>query len=428
MDAVSDTLAPALPERLAADAIRTMDAADPLAGRRSLFALPPGLIYLDGNSLGPPTTDMVDRYADFLRSEWGARLIRGWYEGWMALPERLGEEIGRLIGAPAGATIVADSTSVNLYKAARAALALRSERRAVLIDEADFPTDRYVLAAAARDAGMTVRAVPAARLMEAVDADVALVAFSHVDYRTAALRDLAAITGAAHAAGALVLVDLSHSAGVLPVDLAASGADFAIGCGYKFLNGGPGAPAFLSVRPDLLDRLSSPIPGWMAHANPFAFAEDFTPAPGIRRFACGTPPVLGLKALEIALEAFAGCAVPVLAAKARRLGSLFLATLKAAGTTAPLRLVSPGEEDRRGAQISLAHPQAAALMTALAEHGVIGDFRPPDILRFGFSPLTLRYEDVWRAGRILARLLAARGNTGMRDRATWAVMGKGEEA
>ncbi len=405
MDATLDPLAPAIPDRLAADAVQAMDAADPLADRRALFALPPALIYLDGNSLGPPTATMVERYTDFLRGEWGERLIRGWYEGWMALPERVGERIGKLIGAPAGTTIVADSTSVNLYKAARAALALRPERRTVLIDEADFPTDRYVLAAAARDAGMTVRAVPACRLREAVEADVALVAFSHVDYRTAAVRDLAAIVDAAHAAGALVLVDLSHSAGVLPVDLAKSGADFAVGCGYKFLNGGPGAPAFLSVRPDLLGRTRSPIPGWMAHADPFAFAGDFEPASGIRRFACGTPPVLGLKALEIALEAFAGCAIPALAAKARRLGSLFLATLAAEGMAAKLRLVSPTAEDRRGAQISLAHPRAAELMAALAEQGVIGDFRPPDIMRFGFSPLTLRYEDVWRAGRILARLL-----------------------
>ncbi len=406
MDAILDPLAPAIPDRLAVDTVRAMDAADPLADRRSLFALPPALIYLDGNSLGPPTATMVERYADFLRSEWGARLIRGWYEGWMALPERLGEKIGRLIGAPAGATIVADSTSVNLYKAARAALALRPDRRAVVIDAADFPTDRYVLAAAARDAGMALRAVPACRLMEAAEADVALVAFSHVDYRTAAVRDPAAIVDAAHAAGALVLVDLSHSAGVLPVDLAETGADFAVGCGYKFLNGGPGAPAFLSVRPDLIDRSRSPIPGWMAHADPFAFAEDFAPAPGIRRFACGTPPVLGLKALEIALEAFAGCAIPMLAAKARRLGSLFLATLAAEGVAVKPRLVSPSAEDRRGAQISLAHPRAAELMAALAEQGVIGDFRPPEIMRFGFSPLTLRYEDVWRAGRILARLLA----------------------
>ena len=191
------------------------------------------------------------------------------------------------------------------------------------------------------------------------------------------------------------------------MDLSHSGADFAVGCGYKFLNGGPGAPAFLSVRPDLLADARSPIPGWMAHADPFAFAAEFTPAPGIRRFACGTPPVLGLKALEIALEAFAGCAIPALAAKARRLGSLFLATVEAAGAMAQLRCVSPVEEDRRGAQISLAHPQAAALMAALAERGVIGDFRPPDIMRFGFSPLILRYEDVWRAGRILARLLEA---------------------
>ncbi len=398
-------LAPAIPERLTADAVQAMDAADPLGDRRALFALPEDLLYLDGNSLGPPTGEMVERYADFLRSEWGERLIRGWYEGWMALPERLGERIGRLIGAPAGATIVADSTSVNLYKAARAALGLRPGRRLVLIDEADFPTDRYVLAAAARDAGMAVRGVSALRLAEAIDTDVALVAFSHVDYRSATLREIAPIVEAAHAAGALVLVDLSHSAGVLPVDLAASGADFAVGCGYKFLNGGPGAPAFLSVRPALLDEAQSPIPGWMAHADPFAFAEDFVPASGIRRFACGTPPVLGLKALAIALEAFAGCAVPVLAAKARRLGSLFLATLAAEGVDGKLDVVSPAREDRRGAQISLAHPRARELMATLADHGVIGDFRPPEIMRFGFSPLCLRYEEVWRAGRILARVL-----------------------
>ncbi len=405
MDSALRPFAPAIPDRLAAETVQAMDAADPLADRRSLFALPAGLVYLDGNSLGPPTVTMVERYTDFLVNEWGARLIGGWYEGWMALPERLGDRIGRLIGAPAGATIVADSTSINLYKAARAALALRSDRRVVLIDEADFPTDRYVLAAAARDAGMAVRAMPARRLQEAVEADVALVAFSHVDYRTAAERPLAAIVDAAHAAGALVLVDLSHSAGVLPVDLADSGADFAVGCGYKFLNGGPGAPAFLSVRPDLLGETRSPIPGWMAHADPFAFAGEFEPAAGIRRFACGTPPVLGLQALAIALEAFADCAIPALAAKARRLGSLLLATLAAEGAAGKARLISPTAEDRRGAQISLAHPHAAALMAALAERGVIGDFRPPDIMRFGFSPLILRYEDVWRAGRILARLL-----------------------
>ena len=399
--------APALPTGLDEEAVRAMDAADPLAGFRNRFVIPDGVIYLDGNSLGPPAAGSAERLAAFVRAEWGGRLIRGWYEGWMALPERLGDAIGRLIGAPPGATIVADSTSVNLYKAARAALELAAGRCRVLIDEADFPTDRYILAAAAAEAGMKLEAVPAARLAAAIDEDTALVAFSHVDYRTAEVRDLKALTAAARAVGARVLVDLSHSVGVLPVELAASGADLAVGCGYKFLNGGPGAPAFISVRPDLLAAARSPIPGWMAHRDPFAFAPGFVPAAGIRRFACGTPPVLGLQALSVALEIFTELDVAALAAKARRLGSLFLATLEARRGPLGGALLSPRDEARRGAQVSLRHAEARRLMEELAARGVIGDFRPPDVMRFGFSPLILTYDEVRRGAEILADLLAA---------------------
>ncbi len=407
--------APALPERIEARTVAAMDAADPLAGRARRFLIGDEtttekvdggngrLLYLDGNSLGPPLAHAPETMAGFVRKDWGGRLIAGWYEGWFDLPERLGDRIARLVGAPPGSVLVADSTSVNLYKLARAGLAARPGRRRLLIDADDFPTDRYLFAAAARDAPGEVvpEAVPGDGILAHIDDDTALVAISHVDYRTARVRDMRAIVERAHEAGALVLFDLSHSAGALAVDLAGAGVDLAVGCGYKFLNGGPGAPAFLYVRPELLPGLETPLPGWIAHRDPMRFAEDFVPADGIRRFACGTPPVAGLKMLETALAAFDDIDMRLVEAKGRRLASLFLATLEAAMATPPA-LLSPRDESRRGHQISLGHPRARDLMAALARRGVVGDFRPPDIMRFGFSALTLSYRDVWRAACLLA--------------------------
>jgi len=384
------------------------DSADPLAPLRDRFSLPDGVIYLDGNSLGPLPRATPARIAEVIGREWGEGLIRSWSDaGWMDLPLRVGGLIGRLIGAEPDSVLVADSTSVNLFKLLGAALALRPGRRDIVTEADNFPTDSYVAAGLATLLGQGHRVVrvAAAEIAAALGADTAVLMLTHVNYRTGAMHDMAALTRAAQAAGALVLWDLAHSAGAVPVDLAAAGADFAVGCGYKYLNGGPGAPSFVYAAPRWHGALRFPITGWLGHAAPFAFSADFAAAPGIAAALVGTPPVLSLAALEVGVELALTAPMEQIREKSLRMTEIFAALVAEQCGGHGLRLLTPTDPARRGSQISLAHPAADPIMQALIARGVIGDVRAPDILRFGLTPLTLHYVELWDAVAILRDVL-----------------------
>lgn len=383
-----------------------LDAEDPLAGFRERFVRASGGVYLCGNSLGPLPVDATARLAAAVSEEWGVSLVRGWNDhGWIDAPLRVGDAIAGLIGAEAGEVLVADSTSANLYKLAVAAMRARPGRKVVLSEPGDFPTDLYMLEGVVRTLGEGRRLElrEAGEIEAALTGDVALLVLCHAHYKTSAVRDMARLTAAAQAVGALVLWDLSHSAGVLDVDLNGCNADLAVGCGYKYLNGGPGAPGFLFVARRHQEALVSPLSGWMGHAAPFAFVDDYAPAPGVARFACGTPPILSLAALEcgVALSAEAGAAA--IAAKARALGDLFVARVGDA-----LDLISPADGSGRGGHVSYRHPEAYAIVQALIARGVVGDFRDPDVMRFGMSPLPLSYAEVARAADLLVEVVTTR--------------------
>lgn len=388
-------------------ACEALDARDPLAFARARFAPPPGVTYLDGNSLGVLPRATAARLADTVEREWGRGLIGSWNAaGWIEAPARVGRLIAPLVGADPEGVIAADTTSANLFKLAAAALELRPERGLVLCDAAEFPTDLYILQGLARFVGreVEVRALPQAELGPALDAgEAALLVLSHVNYVRGDVRDMAAWTARAHAAGALALWDLSHSTGCVPVELGASGADFATGCGYKYLNGGPGAPAFLYVAPRWRDRAGSPLSGWMGHAAPFAFEGGYRPGEGMARWLCGTPPVLGLAALEEGVRTFEGVDLAAVAAKSRALSELFLHRVDALAPGAFAMDAPPAAE--RGGHVVLGHPHAYALVQALIEAGVVGDFRRPDLLRFGFAAPYLTFAEVWDAAALLARVL-----------------------
>lgn len=388
------------------DQARARDAADPLARWHEAFRLPEGVIYLDGNSLGPLPAATPQRLAEVVERQWGERLIRSWNEaGWIDWPVSVGEKIAPLIGAASGQVIVCDSTSVNLYKLIASALAMRPGRTVVLSEPGNFPTDLYMIAGLEAQGLATRRLAAPGDLAAALDDDVALLLLTHAHYKSGRLHDMAALTRAAHDAGALVLWDLSHSAGAVEVALDACAADFAVGCGYKYLNGGPGAPAFAYVAARHQDALAQPLTGWMGHAAPFAFADDYAPAPGMNRLLAGTPPILGLAALEVGVELIGRIGMAPLAEKSRALSEFFRAAI---GALAPqLELVSPADPHQRGSQLSFRHPHAYALSQALIAQGVIGDFRDPDILRLGFAPAYLRFADVARAAELLAELLAS---------------------
>ncbi|MFN4113792.1 MAG: kynureninase [Sphingomonadaceae bacterium] len=390
---------------------RAIDAADPLAEYRNRFVLPDGVIYLDGNSLGALPNDTPARLEQVVRGEWGTDLIRSWNTaGWIDLPQRVGAKIAPLIGAEPHEVIACDSTSVNLFKLIAAALAMSPGRKAILSEPGNFPTDLYMIAGLQAQGLATRRLAERERLVEALGDDIALLLLTHVHYKTGALHDMAALTRAAHEAGALVLWDLSHSGGALPVDLNACEADFAVGCGYKYLNGGPGAPAYAFVAERHHGALEQPLTGWMGHAAPFAFTDDYAPAPGVARLLCGTPPILGLAALEVGVDLVAEIGVGPLYAKSQALSTFLLECLGEASVI--LELVSPPNPAQRGSQLSFRHPEAYALCQALIARGIIGDFRAPDILRLGFAPAYLRFEDMARSAQELADILA----TGAWDR------------
>ncbi len=387
-----------------------LDRRDPLARYRDHFLLPEGIRYLDGNSLGALPKAAPETLSTVLREEWGVGLIRSWTRaGWIAAPERLGDRLAPLIGAAPGEVVVTDSTSVNLFKLVVGALRLRPGRRLVLSEGGNFPTDLYVAQGAIEvlGRGHELRLVEAGEVEAALSDEVALVMLSHVDFKTAAVHDMAALTQAAHRAGALMLWDLAHSAGALKVELGRAGADLAVGCGYKFLNGGPGAPAFLFVAERLQAELEPVLTGWMGHARPFDFATDYAPAPGIRRHLCGTPPILSLAALEAALELWREVDLSQVRRKSIALGELFIGLVEARCRGLGFVLASPREGSARGSQVSFRHAQGYAITQALIARGVIGDFRTPDLLRFGFAPLYTRYVDLWDAVEALAEVMAS---------------------
>ena len=391
-------------------AVRDADARDPLAGFRSRFRLPDGMIYLDGNSLGALPVATPQRMAAAVEREWGSDLIASWnVHDWIGASRRVGDKIARLVGASAGEVVVADSTSVNLFKLLAAALERQAGRRTILSEPGNFPTDLYIAEGVVRLFPQSrLRTVAADEIIAAIDQDTAVVMLTHVHYKSGRRLDMAAITAAAHAKGALALWDLSHSVGAVPVDLDGCGADLAVGCGYKYLNGGPGAPAFLFVAHRLQGALRSPLTGWMGHARPFDFSDDYAPSAGIDQFTCGTPSILGLTALEVGVDLMLEAEPDAIAAKAAALGDLFIREVETGCAGSGLTLASSRSAAGRGSHVSFAHPQAYPICRALIDRGVVGDFRAPALLRFGFTPLYTRFGDVWAASQVLAGVMATR--------------------
>ncbi|MDD1450707.1 kynureninase [Sphingomonas sp. H160509] len=377
---------------------RALDATDPLAAYRDKFALPEDVIYLDGNSLGALPKATPAALADVATRQWGNRLIRSWNEGWIEAPQRIGAKIAPLIGAAPDEVIIGDTTSTHLFKALVAGLRSNPDRHTVISEAGNFPTDLHIAeGAVACVPGARLKVVARENLAAALDDDTAVLLLTHVHYKTSDRFDMAAWTARARDAGALMLWDLSHSVGAVPIDLNGANADLAVGCTYKYLNGGPGAPAFLYVAKRWQDALASPLSGWMGHAAPFAFEDTYRPALGMKRWLAGTPAMLSTGALETALDLWAGIDQHAVASKSAQLFDI----LAAAGDALGLDCVSPRDPAKRGSHISFRHPHAYEITQALIACGVIGDFRDPDILRLGLTPLYLSHEDVWRAGKIL---------------------------
>ena len=376
---------------------------------RSLFKIPDGIIYLDGNSLGALPSAVPARVAAMIEAEWGQELIRGWNSaGWMVQPRRVGDRIARLIGAVPGTVVMGDTLSIKVYQAPAAALSLNPSRRVILSDSGNFPSDLYMAQGLVRMLGdrATLKVVDPEQVEAAIDDSVAVLMLTEVDYRTGRMHDMAALTQKAHAAGALTVWDLAHSAGAVPVDLAGADADFAVGCTYKYLNGGPGAPAFIYVAPRHADIAPPALSGWMGHEAPFAFDLDYRPGGGIERMRIGTPPIIALAALDAALDAWDGVSMQDVRTASISLSELFIAEVEARCPS--LTLASPRDASRRGSQVSFRHPDGYAIMRALIARGVIGDFRAPDALRFGFTPLYIGEAEVRGAVGILAEVLANR--------------------
>jgi kynureninase len=391
---------------------RELDAADPLATLRGLFALEQldaeGIIYLDGNSLGVLPAAAITRLRDVVEREWGAGLIRSWNAaGWIDLSHRIGDKIAPLIGARAGEVAVADSTSINVFKALNAAMALNPKRTRIVSERGNFPTDLYIAETFARDRGLELVLADHDTIASQLDDRAAIVMLTHANYRTGRMHDMASVTRAAHDAGAIMIWDLCHSAGAVPVDLHGADADLAVGCGYKYLNGGPGAAAFIWMHPKhiaLMDRerWRQPLSGWLGHQAPFDFSPTYEPGAGMTRFICGTPPILSMAALECGVDTLLAAndrgGMEAIRRKSLALTDLFIALIDERLSKHGLTVITPREQSRRGSQVSLSHrDDGYAVMQALIARGVIGDFRPPDLLRFGFTPLYTRFVDVWDA-------------------------------
>ncbi|MEU2746596.1 kynureninase [Streptomyces collinus] len=390
-----------------AERAQKLDAVDELAGKRTEFVLD-DVVYLDGNSLGALPAVVPGRVEDVVRRQWGELRIRSWEEsGWWTAPERIGDRIAPLVGAAPGQIVVGDSTSVNVLKALVGAVRMAGEGRdELLVDATTFPTDGYIAESAARMTGCTLRPVAPADVPGALGDRTAAVLLNHVDYRTGRLHDLPGLTAAVRAAGAVAVWDLCHSAGALPVGLDEHGVDLAVGCTYKYLNGGPGSPAYLYVRREVQDRFDSPLPGWNSHAEPFGMRSDFEAAPGALRGRVGTPDILSMLALEAALEVWDGVAVEAVRAKSLALTDFFLECVAAYVPEGRVECLTPVAHGERGSQIALRCDDAGDVMKRLIERGVVGDFRAPDVLRFGFTPLYVGFADVERAARVLAQTLA----------------------
>ena len=392
-----------------------LDAVDPLRALREQFDLPPDVIYLDGNSLGARPKAALARAQAVIAQEWGSDLIRSWNKaGWFDLPARLGDKLAPLIGAEAGEVVVTDSTSINLFKALAAALQIQAAnpqtaaRRVIVTERSNFPTDIYMAQGltAWLDRGYQIRLVEAAEdIAAAVTTDTAVLMLTHVNYRSGHQHDMAALTAHAHAHGALTLWDLAHSAGAVPVDLRRDQADFAVGCTYKYLNGGPGAPAFLWIAARHQAAFRHPLAGWWGHAAPFAMRPDFAPAAGVRRALCGTQPIVSLALVECGLDVFALTYMAAIRAKSLALTDLFIQLVETRCSRHPLSLITPRAHHLRGSQVSFAHPHGYPVMQALIARGIIGDYRAPEIMRFGFTPLYTRHVDVWDAVVALADIL-----------------------
>ncbi|MFK4118340.1 kynureninase [Streptomyces longwoodensis] len=383
-----------------------LDASDELAAKRAEFELD-DTVYLDGNSLGALPAAVPGRVEDVVRRQWGRLRIRSWDEsGWWTAPERIGDRIAPLVGAAPGQIVVGDSTSVNVFKALVAAVRMAGPGRdEIVVDSSTFPTDGYIAESAARMTGCALRPVLPAELPGALGARTAAVLVNHVDYRTGRLHDLPSLTAAVHAAGALAVWDLCHSAGALPVGLDEHGVDLAVGCTYKYLNGGPGAPAYLYVRRELQDRFDSPLPGWNSHVNPFGMSPAYEPAPGALRGRVGTPDILSLLALEAALEVWEGVPVEAVRGKSLALTDFFLECVTAYVPPGAVECLTPLAHAERGSQVALRCADAGDVMERLIDRGVVGDFRHPDVLRFGFTPLYVGFADVERAARVLGEVL-----------------------
>ena len=407
------------PQSLAA--CESLDQQDPLRSLRDLFQLPPGVIYLDGNSLGVLPKATPSRVAQAVTQEWGNDLIKSWNKaGWFQLPLKVGDKIARLIGANANEVVSADSTSINLYKVLSAAMSIAKadtpHKNIILSERTNFPTDLYMAEALCKERGYQLKLVEADDLKTALQKDVAVLMLTHVNYRTGAMFNMKDLTDAAHAVGALTVWDLAHSAGAVPLDLNSDGADFAVGCGYKYLNGGPGAPAFVWVNPQHTDRFWQPLTGWWGHAAPFEFTPDYQPAKGVTRYQCGTQPILSLIALDSGLEAFLEIeklgGMPALRKKSLALTKLFMHLVQTQLVGYGFGIVTPEDDELRGSQVSLTRSDGAyAIVQALIARGVIGDFRAgdgkqqPDILRFGLTPLYVGYADVWHAVQNLKEVM-----------------------
>lgn len=389
--------------------IQALDANDPLVQLRERFDLPPDVLYFAGNSLGALPKSVPQRLQKLALEEWGQDLVRSWTQhDWFELPQTVGDKLARLMGAHAGEVIVCDSTSINLYKLAVAALNLRPKRNKIITTLDNFPTGLYILQglAATLDRDIELKILEPGTFLDAIDEDTALVTLTHVDYKTGYLHDMDAVTRRTHANGALALWDLSHSCGAMPLDLGTCGVDMAVGCGYKYLNAGPGAPAFLYVRKELQAQLKQPLTGWMGHADPFAMSKQYLPAPGIRRLLCGSHLVPGLVCLDEALDVFADIDMREVGQKSATMGDCFIRLMEQRCDQHGFVLASPGVSQRRGSQVCFRHKHAYPIVQALIERNVVCDFRAPDIARFGLPALYLRYMDIWKAVTAIDSVMA----------------------